>query len=864
MKAPHEFKAAANGFLEACQFMAALNSWGLSAAPRNPARRWGWLGLGVVLAWCLPSAGAVIEFERDIRPILKEHCMSCHGAEKQKSNLRLDRKVDAFKGGDEGVVLVPGRSADSRLFKLVSGADPDAVMPPKGPRLTAQQVAVIQEWIDAGAPWPEDPPAADPRQHWAFQPPTRPPVPGVATVAAAASFPIRTPVDAFIVARHRERGLAPSPEAGRSVLIRRLSLDLLGLPPSPAEVDAFVNDASPGAYEALVERLLSSVHYGERWGRHWLDLARYAETEGFEGNTFRASAWRYRDYVVNAFNTDKPHDRFLLEQLAGDELEPYADENLIATGFLSNARYSHNEEDKTKQRNDVLVDIANATASVTLGLTMACAQCHDHKFDPLSLRDYYRWQGFFARGQLVYALLRDEAAWREYEAGLPAEFKAARTLRDALHAKAETKFQPDQLAKLDFDARRLRDTPQEFLPLGQRGRPAALRKQVEDALAESDRKLYAELMKRLDLWEAEARERKPQMWAYYSPASSPHPVEMLPPKGDYPLPYDVETLRQTRPAVLVRGEPSRRGAEVGWGWPEVLGPPPADGLGERPRTALARWLTSTNSPLTARVWVNYVWQQHFGRGLVATPEDFGVRGESPSHPELLDWLACELMTPTTAFGPGAAQEAATRAWSTKHLHRLIVLSSAYRQASRPNAQNEALDAENRLLWRWMPRRLEAETIRDAALAVSGELDVTPGGPSVATNRTETATRRTLYLRQARGGFARAQEMFDGPTANESCPRRHVSTVPLQPLFLLNDSFWLRRAEALAAQLDADAGQDRLVAQLFRRVFSRPPEAGERALAESFLASPEYAGRPREAVVHLAHALLNSNEFVYLE
>ena len=427
-----------------------------------------------------------------------------------------------------------------------------------------QQVAVIKEWIDAGATWPDDPPAADPCQHWAFHPPVRPSVP------TNSPFPI----DAFIGLKHAQLGLTPAPEAERRTLIRRLSLDLLGLPPSPTEVESFVNDSSPRACEALVERLLASPHYGERWGRHWLDLARWAETEGYEGNTFRSSAWRYRDYVVKAFNDDKPYDRFLLEQLAGDELEPYADENLIATGFLSSARYSHNEEDKVKQRNDILVDIANASATVTLGLTMGCAQCHDHKFDPIGIRDYYRWQGLFARGQLVYALLKDGNQWREFETSVPAELVAARKLRDVYHTKAEANFSTDLLAKLTAETRLVRETPKDFLALSQRG----------------------------------------------------------------------------------------------------------------------------------------------------------------------------------------------------------------------------------------------------------ELDLTQGGLTVSTNATETATRRSLYLRQTRGEFPKAQEMFDGPTGNESCPRRHISTVPLQPLYLLNNPFMVRRAETLAKRIEsrADGDRDRAVVEAFTLCLARPP------------------------------------------
>jgi hypothetical protein len=649
-------------------------------------------------------------------------------------------------------------------------------------------------------------------------------------------------------------------EAARRTLIRRLSLDLLGLPPAPDEVERFVEDSAPDAYERLVERLLASPHYGERWGRHWLDLARWAESEGFEGNTIRAAAWRYRDYVVKSFNDDKPYDLFLRQQIAGDEMERYSDENIIATGFLASARFSHNEEDKLKQRQDVLIDVANAAAAVTLGLTLSCAQCHDHKFDPITIEDYYRFKGFFDRGQMVAALLKEDSLWQEFRACRPAELAAMRKLRDTFHAKAEVRFTTNQLAKLTPDERRARDTPSMLLPLAQRGRPAALRKEVVAALDEGDRRLYEELMKRLDELELAAHEAQPQAWAFYSPASSPHRLETLVERGDYPLPFEPEKLRAVQPAVFQRGDFTRPAKTLTPGWPSILGHTPSD-LGRRPRLALVNWLTAPTNPLTARVWVNYVWQQHFGLGLVATPADFGVRGAKPSHRELLDWLACEFMAPTT---PEAVP------WSTKHLHRLMVLSATYRRASTPRPANAEADPDNTLLWRWRPRRLEAEVIRDAALAVSGELDLAVGGESVNTNLWTTTKRRTIYLRQIRGGFPEAQALFDGPSANEVCRRRYVSTVALQPLYLLNDRQSVARAETLAARVEREAGSDRelQMRRAFVLAFSREPDAVERGMAEKFFArfgerpgSPPSEDRP---LVAFCQALLNANEFVYLE
>ena len=841
------------------------------------------LAFGLGLAAATIVAAEPPDFEKAIRPLFAEHCVSCHGQDKQKSNLRLDRKIDAFRGGDEGVVLVPGKSTESRLFQFVFGADPKKLMPPKGKRLSEQQVAVIKEWIDAGAPWPDDAKEiaaeAAKKTHWAFRAPVRPDVPYASEFPFSNSqLSIRTPVDSFIAARHGANKLTPAPEASRRALVRRLSLDLLGLPPSPDEVESFLNDTSPRAYEAVVERLLASPHYGERWGRHWLDLARWAESEGFEGNTHRSGAWRYRDYVVKSFNDDKPHDAFLRQQLAGDELEPYSDENIIATGFLSAARFSHNEEDKVKQRQDVLIDVANAAAGATLGLTMSCAQCHDHKFDPISAEDYYRFKGFFDRGQMVAAKLKDEALWQEFRASRPPELDAMRTLRDALHAKAEKHFSTNQVAKLTPEARRVRNSHQQLLPLGQRGKPSALRKEVETALEEGDRKLYAELMKRLDDLEFAQHEEQPQAWAFYSPASSPHPLETLVERGDYPLPFDPDNLRTHQPAVFLRGDFKRPGSALTPGWPRILGATPAD-IGPRPRLALANWLTSTNNPLTARVWVNFVWQHHLGRGLVATPANFGVQGEKPSHPELLEWLACEFMAPRE---PGAS------AWSTKHLHRLIVLSATYRQASAPNPANAKRDPDNVLLWRWTPRRLEAEAIRDTTLAVGGDLDRRIGGASVSTNELRTTTRRSLYYRQTRGEFPSALALFDGPSANEVCHRRHTSTVALQPLQLLNDPQSVARAEIFAERAEREAGSDRgrQVERAFVLAFNRMPDTNERAMAERFFtgtargstlvapalpsadgankSNPTERPHARRPLVEFCQALLNANEFIYLE
>ncbi len=760
------------------------------------------LAIALLLASALQEP---VDYYRDVRPVLTVHCYRCHSADVAKGKLRLDLRDEALK------VLVRGKSAESLLLKLVSSEDPEERMPSKSPALSAREIDVLRRWIDQGADWP-DPTAVT---HWAFKPPVRPPVPAVRRAEW-----VRTPVDAFVAREHEARGLAPAPEAGRRVLLRRLTLDLTGLPPAPGEVEAFLADSSSDAVEKLVDRLLASPAYGERWGRHWLDLARFGETSGFEANALRATAWRYRDYVVGSFNDDKPHDRFLREQIAGDELEPLSDENLIATGFLAHGRLDTNQEDRAIQRNDHLIDITNAVANVVFGLQFGCAQCHDHKWDPITHEDYYRFQGFFIRGQVNPLLLKAPDEWKAYETAFPKELQPTKDylklLQDGVRAKLREALPPD--AKIT-------------------------KEQLEKAAREDDRRLWKELEKKIAALEKRVPE-KPQTWGFYSPATSPNRVDALEIQGMYPMKYEPERLKAAKARLLKRGDVHQPGAELAPGWPAVFGPTTGEATS---RAALAEWLTSPASPLTARVWVNFVWQQHFGRGIVPTPADFGLRGAPPSHPELLDWLATEFVR---------------EGWSTKKLHRLIVLSSTWRQASRPDATCAKVDPENKYLWRWTPRRLESEAVRDSLLAASGELDRTMGGPSLDERPKApkegrprpplpSPFRRSLYYAQKRHELPQAQELFDGPGANETCARRYVSTVSLQSLWLMNNPFVFDRAKALAAR----AGSPE---KAFPIALGRPATGSELEAARAVADGSE------RGLVLLCHALLNSNEFAYVE
>ncbi len=794
----------------------------------------------------LPAAAErQVDFARDIYPLLKTHCFRCHQGRASEAGHRLDQRAELLGETGGEPLIVPGRSADSRLVRLVSGKlGDDERMPPrgKGELLSAADVALLRAWIDQGAAWDDELlPSERPKQHWAFQKIIAPPV-----SATAGGTWARNAVDRFIAARHESIGLHPAREASPRQLARRAALDLTGLPPSAAELDAFEADAAPDAYERWIERLLASPHYGERWGRHWLDVARFAESEGYESNHPRPFAWRYRDYVVASFNCDKPFDQFLREQIAGDELAPYSDEQLIATGFLAAGRLSSNEEDRALQRNDMLVDIVNATASSVLGLTMACAQCHDHKFDPISQQDYYRWQAFFVGGQINDLELTDAELWRQYEAGKPAEFDPAEKLRETIFAAARERLLREQRAKL---------TPQQLAawekPDAERNadeqelaRQASLVLQVLDGQVEAriggdDKTLYDALKKKLEALRQKMPAR-PQTWGFHAPATAGAKVNVLPMKGFYPLPFDPQALGAARAYVLKRGDVHARGALATPGWPAVLGETPAAATASKPRSALVDWLVARDNPLTARVWANRVWQYHFGRGIVATPADFGVRGARPTHPELLDWLATQLLE---------------GGWSTKRLHRAILLSSTYRQAAADDPANAKIDPANRFYWRFTPRRLEAESIRDSLLAASGELDRTLGGASLAADALEGQRRRSLYLRQTRDRAPPMQALFDGPNAAETCPRREVSVVALQSLHLLNNDFVYQRAMALAARVMHEAPSDRPQQALlaFRFALGRAPDKAEADEAARFFADAAALPRPKVDAVSAAPA-----------
>jgi hypothetical protein len=732
------------------------------------------------------DAGVRVDYVRDIQPILARACVSCHGPDKQRGGLRLDTVTSLREGGDSGTVFIPGDSSKSRLYQAITGTNNVPLMPAKGPRLATTEVSRIKVWIDQGAALPAGETSGVTgleSTHWAFQPVKRPAVPSIQR------GPIRNPIDAFIRARLEKARLTPSPEADRVTLLRRLALDLTGLPPTPEEIDAFANDDHADAYERQVDRLLASPHYGERWGRHWLDLARYADSNGYSIDSPR-TIWPYRDWVIAALNRDLPFNRFTIEQLAGDLLPNAATEQKVATGFHRNIPI--NEEggiDPEQFRVEAVVDRVNTTGAVWMGLTIGCCQCHSHKFDPVTQREYYQLFAFFnSQDEPTMAL------------GVPGSSSLPTTATGAAPTRITTMVLQEQ--------------------------------------------------------------------------TSP---------------------RETH--ILVGGDFTRPGAKVGPGTPAVL-PPLRKDEGRRPnRLDLARWLVRPDHPLTARVTVNRVWGHFFGVGLVETENDFGTRGTPPSHPELLDWLATEFVR---------------HGWSVKALHRLIVTSATYRQASQTRADLDAVDPRNRLLARQMRLRLEAEVVRDVALAASGLLDRRVGGPSVFPPQPEGVLqftqvkrvwnpnddsgryRRGMYTHFWRSAPHPALVTFDAPDAVTACTRRNRSNTPLQALTLLNDAGFAEYAYGLAARILQDAkttGEDQ-VRHGFRLCLGRDPsdvesrrltrflarqcEHYEMQLAEAaeLLSGGGPAGRqlaaapgeaaPKAALVLLARVLLNLDETITRE
>ncbi len=843
-----------------------------------------WFSIAFLAGVTAAFAGDVnVSFNQQIQPILESRCLKCHGPAIQLGKLDLRSRATALTGGEHGAAIVPGKADASPLYRRIAGIEKPA-MPLDG-ALTAEQVSLIRTWLNQGAAWDSDlkqatdtqiPAGA--RDYWAFRRPvkTPPPAPG-------------NPIDAFLEKTWRDKGLKPAPPADRVTLLRRAFLDLTGLPPTTAEASAYLDDNRADAWERLIDRLLESPYYGERWGRHWLDVARYADSMGFEHDIDRPNAWRYRDYVVQAVNADKPFDVFLREQIAGDEIANRTYDSLIATGFLRvHAKVGYREKDNPENRFDYLDDMIATLGRGVLGLTVQCARCHDHKFDPIPQKDYYRLQALlWPYVEVEHPLVpREQAeAYAHQTASIDARLAGLREQVRAIEKPYRDALLQERYKKYPQNIQDAIATPEDSRTEGQKLLATQVVRTVSVPPAEIER-----IMQPQDL--AVRKKLTAEIAAVEKERPAPIPMAMGITDGDYRFTPDgpgdepapgkgvkkeatdgsyVHTGlgRYTPPPsyLLIRGDPNSKGplmqpgfiSVATYGNPPTELPPPTPHTSGR-RLALAEWLVSRENPLTARVAINRIWLNHFGRGLVATADNFGKMGDEPSHPQLLDWLAVEFMD---------------RGWSYKQMHRLIMNSRAYRMSSAfADPGDLATDGENRYLWRYRIQRMDAETVRDSILAVSGGLNTEMGGPPVFPKldadtlasmtlglwkREEDGPkvwRRSVYVYRKRGLPFPFFEAFDLPDQNLSCAARTVSTVPTQALMLLNDDFVLKQAKLFAGRVREAApnNPERQVELAYRLALSRPPGAEERKLALDFVSRRDLAG--------LTHVILNLNEFLY--
>ena len=792
-----------------------------------------------------PTAEQLRFFETNVRPVLVENCQKCHGDKKQWGGLRLDSREALMRGGDSGAVIVPGKPKESLLIRAVRHEDEDLKMPKEG-KLTERQIADLVRWVEMGAPFPQAPKSGvrtrDPN-HWAFQPPADVAVPAVKDEAWPQSV-----MDRFILAKIEAAGLSPAARADKRTLIRRVTFDLTGLPPTPAEIDAYLADESHDAFARVVDRLLDSPRYGERWGRHWLDVARYADSNGLDENICHGNAWRYRDYVVAAFNSDKPFDRFVAEQLAGDLL-PFANEaqqheQLIATGFLSIGPKVLAETDEAKMRMDMVDEQLDTTGRAFMGLTLGCARCHDHKFDPIETADYYGLAGIF-KSTLTMTKYTKIADWHEH------------LLPSAAATAKKTEYDSKLTAKKAAVA--------EFV--------VAADKAVQESLAADPNKKPPEKLETLypEATKAELKKRRDELAA----------LEKAGP--DLPAAMGVTEDKIIDLAIHVRGNPLKLGDVVPRRTPPVMRSVPVPQFTDKEsgRRQLAAWLVDPQHPLTSRVFVNRVWRWHFGKGLVRTTDNFGLLGEAPTHPELLDWLARRFI----ADG-----------WSIKSLHRVILNSSTYQQASLSRQTRESsdrslttsatADPENRLFSRADVRRLEAEAVRDSLLAVSGQLDLSMGGSLLKVKNREfffdhtskdlttyDSRRRSMYLPVVRNNVFDVFVLLDFPDPAVSSGNRATTVVAPQALLMLNSELAMQAAADLAGRVLADSkDDDQRLSRLYVMAYGREPSAEERQADRAFLAEVAQAQagendadkRRKQAWVTLCHVVLAANEFMYVK
>ncbi len=778
-----------------------------------------------------PTPEGVAFFEQKVRPLLVKHCYSCHSADAKKlrGELRLDTRDAVRAGGASGPVVVPGHPDVSWLIRAVRHADESLRLPPKQ-KLAAAEIADLEQWVRMGAPDPRTGPAAatkrSGRDFWSFRPVRdhRPPA------VRDESWPLNA-VDRFILAELEKRKLKPAPTADRHTLIRRATYDLTGLPPTPEEIAAFLKEDSPDAYTKLIDRLLASPAYGERWGRHWLDVVRYADTAGDNSDYPVPQMVKYRDWVIAAFSRDQPYNRFIVEQLAGDLLPAKGDAErfarVIATGYLANARRFGSYEDARYPWYLTYEDTIDNLGRTFLGLTINCARCHDHKFDPISQDDYYALYGFFQSTRYPRAGIELDKVQRDLVPLAPAgEVKRARQKRQN---------ELDQLAaKIDELAKEKKAADQE----------------------KSQKKQSEKLAKEI----AAARKEKNDLEGRPLPLESAYAVAEGTTQGKHKV---------GNACVQIKGDPERPGKEVPRRFPTVLGGQalPADVKGSG-RLQLAKWTADPKNPLTARVMVNRIWHYHFGKGIVATPSDFGKQGAPPTHPELLDFLASRFIE---------------SGWSVKAMHRLVMLSRTYQLSGAEDAANARADVADDYLWRFPRHRLDAESIRDAMLAVSGTLDRSPGGPHPFPDpktwdftqhkpfkAVYETNRRSVYLMTQRIQRHPFLALFDGADTNASTAKRITSTTPLQALYLMNDPFVHTQAKKFAARLLAEGKTEAdRVERAYLLAYGRPPTAGEQATVREYLGKVrktlrESGADPAQAWESFARVIFLSSEFVYVD
>jgi mono/diheme cytochrome c family protein len=783
----------------------------------------------------ISATAAPVDYIREVKPIFADNCYRCHGASQQKGELRMDTAALALKGGETGPAFKPGKSAESLMVQAIKGTHEDiSRMPYKKPPLSDEQINLIARWIDEGAKAPTDE-QPESNIHWAFVKPARPEFPKVKQQDWA-----RNGVDYFILARLEKERIKPSPEAERVTLLRRLCLDLTGLPPSVAEVDAFVNDKSADAYERLVERLLASPHYGERWGRHWLDVARYADSNGYSIDAPR-SVWKYRDWVIDALNRDLPFDQFAIEQLAGDLLPDATLAQKIATGF--NRHTQINQEggiDPEQFRVESVMDRVNTTATAFLGLTVACAQCHDHKFDPITQKEYYQFYAFFnttindGHGKGAPEGILEIPGEHEDTEALEKELEEAEGDLDRYLntfgnevVKWQEALTEEEKTKLKANVRELLKVPfSELTKKDKRILYGAFRSNDEDFKQRNTK-----------VTKLEKRQPKPITTLVMMEAKEPRQSTIFI-KGDFTRPG-----KKVKPGVLQilhdlkKTEGSATVPVAGSGVP----PEPPSGSTDSPqltRLDLAKWIVDPENPLTARVIVNRIWQQYFGKGIAETENDFGTQGIPPTHAELLDWLAHELIRPS---------DKNAKPWSLKHIHRLIVNSATYRQSSKVRSDLASIDANNKLLARQNRLRLDSEIVRDVCLSASGLMNDKIGGPSVFPPQPAGVMtlgqskrdwkpssgpdryRRGMYTFLWRATPHPALTVFDSPDAFSTCTRRIRSNTPLQSLTLLNDEAFVEFSRALADRVVAEPAKSdaERIDRAFRLCLSRAPSPDER-------------------------------------